>query len=253
MLPTCATSVLAAPTAVPESLSPDADTSGGFVEWITNNLYTYDHFIQVCTYQWNTDFDNRVADAAAEWTEKGGELGLIYAGWSDSTCLANLNAYGNIVFVTSPAVFRGFSGDFGDWVGGSGDDLDANTSGQTCVMRTLSGGSCGGGLGDVDYCMITLDMNNQLDDWGTYSWYAGTGSPSSSQLDAESVLVHEMGHCLAALGHTTHAGSEDDVMDDTLGGVSGGSATTPKGVEKDEVPLPTHDGLLYTSNYGTTH
>lgn len=251
MLVGSATPILAAPTVATDEPAILQDTQDGFVTWVPNGLYGYTYFVQVCTYQWNTDFDNRVADAAAEWTERGGELALVYAGWSDSTCLANLNAGGRIIFVTSPAVFRGFNNEYGNWVDtGIGDDLDDNTLGEACLIREFSptGPGCSGGAFDGLTCMVTLDMNNQLDTWGTYSWYAGTGAPSSSQVDAESVLVHEFGHCLSARGHTVHPGSESDIMDNTLG--DGG---TPKGVEKDEVPFGTHDSSLYTNHYGTVH
>jgi hypothetical protein len=214
--------------ALPSTAS--ADTSDGGVTWITNNLYGYNHFIQVCTYAFNTDADNRVADAAAEWTELGGELAFVYAGWDDSNCLANWNANGNIVYVS-----------------GNGD-LGGDTLGSTTCYRQLGTG-CGPatGWGSVVRCRIMLDMDNYTTSYGTYSWYMGTGLPGSEQIDIESVVVHELGHCLARAGHDTHSGHESYVMDDSLGNPS-----DPEGVENDEL-LWSHDKALYTDFYGTTH
>jgi hypothetical protein len=54
-----------------------------------------------------------------------------------------------------------------------------------------------------------LNINKSPDVAGFQSWYWGTGTPGSGQVDGLSVLTHEFGHCVT-LWHTTQSSS--DVM-----------------------------------------
>jgi len=49
-----------------------------------------------------------------------------------------------------------------------------------------------------------------------FSWYTGTGTPGSTQIDWWSVAVHEMGHCLG-LDHESDITNPKPVMYPTLG------------------------------------
>jgi hypothetical protein len=224
----------AAPTVTPESVSRDAHADDGSDDWINNNLYGYDSFVQVCTIGFNTDADNRVAEAAAVWSNLGGELKLSYAGWSDSTCAANWAANATMVRVTA-------NGDNG-----------GNNLGTTNCYRGVGGNNCGTvALTEVVRCDIDLDMDNDLDTWGSYTWNLGTDAPTSSEVDFYSVMLHEMGHCIT----TTETSEDGDyIMNGCLAPTDTdyeNGCPNPKGINKEAFWI--HDVQLYTSMYGTTH
>jgi hypothetical protein len=175
----------------------------------------FDNFAYICTYLYNDDGDNRVIDAANEWNGIGGEFAMWWLGWSDSTCLSQYNGTGPVIMVTGSAH--------------SGDNLGTAEAycpaDNPCDVFSWS---------RIDDCKVDLDMDNTLSTYGAYSWYMGTGSPSSSQVDIESVLVHELGHCLGITGHSGEEGNY--VMHCILNNYPDDcNAKNPKGIEKDEL------------------
>lgn len=191
--------------------------SGGSAYWEGWNLNGYSYWVNVCDTNMSGASESRLIDAAGEWSEIGGELKFNWTGWSGVICNQNWGNQANQVRV-----------DYGP--------LGGDVLGEAFVNLIF---------GQVDQVDITIDNDGSLSTWGTYSWYTGTGSPSSTQVDLESVLVHELGHALAALGHSTE--NEVYIMDNSLG-----DPGSPKGVEKDE-RVYFHDSALYTDLYGTTH
>ena len=96
-----------------------------------------------------------------------------------------------------------------DFVRGSdsGDYDWAVCSGKTGIHRDNSGGglgSPGGVLGVTVVCYqsssSTITSANVAFD-SSENWYAGTGSPSSNQMDLLSVATHELGHATGFANH----------------------------------------------------
>lgn len=200
---------------VPASVA--GHTSGGFSKWEGWSEGGYSYNVMVCDTNLSSGAAARMNDARTEWNEIGGELFFTNTGWDAATCSSFWNGALNVVRVKM-------------------GPLGGNTLGFALTNLIF---------GQVDQVDITIDNDNTTTTYGSYTWYTGTGSPSSNQFDMESVMVHEFGHALAALGHSTE--NENYIMDDTLG--DGGS---PEGKEKDE-RIYLHDTALYSDNYGTSH
>lgn len=90
-----------------------------------------------------------------------------------------------------------------------GDDVAdydwATCSGRTGMHRVSGGsgmGSPGGVLGVTTVCYSgsTITSANVAFD-ASESWYVGTDSPSSTQMDLLSVATHEVGHATGFAGH----------------------------------------------------
>ncbi len=63
-----------------------------------------------------------------------------------------------------------------------------------------------GPTGKLAVCLNYRDSNNKLSGFRItinqeYTWYTGTGNPSSSQFDLQSIVTHELGHAVG-LDHT---------------------------------------------------
>jgi hypothetical protein len=199
--------------------------------WTYTPSGTYSYFIPVC----DSGFDDgaeetRIIDALNEWNEINGELRFSWTNWSDLECNTQIIGGSSLVQI--------------HW-GSFSDDTIAQAD-----LWPYDGTS-------IDDCIITVDSDNNLPTWGSYSWYTGTGGPSTSQLDLESVLVHELGHCAGLngngtgdSGHSAHEGTyvmhcRHPTSPDNC------TSTNPKGTEKDELLI--HDKDFYIVLYGNSH
>jgi len=228
-------STTAQPTPTPaDAVAPQPHINEGDIEKWKDDPDTYgygfQHFVWICTVGYSAPgAEQRVIDAANEWNEIGGEYALSWAGeiWTDQECLNQFNGTDSVVMVTGASITSG-------------------PIAQSYPQCPLDPG-CDWAWSKIDDCDIYLDMDGILESQGnaSFSWYLGTGSPSSSQVDLESVVVHELGHCLGITGHSTHYGPY--VMHNTLNPTGG----DPRGVEKDETW--SHDKDLYIGIYGNTH
>jgi hypothetical protein len=198
--------------------------------WIYQIEGGWNHFVRVCDvgYPSNGDVEQRIIDAFVEWEEINGELNFGWNDISDSAC----NDY--------------MANDPRPWIKVTNGLLSGDTLGQT-------NNNWVNGSGRIYNCLITIDSNT-LADWQHYytessggygAWYFGSGSPPAGQIDFESVLVHEIGHCLAVDGHLDAPSSA--VMYGCLNPTCG----NPEGIEKDE--RTASDTPLYSNMYGTTH
>lgn len=81
-------------------------------------------------------------------------------------------------------------------------------SGSTIGIATSRWSACGSGGVFADWFVTEIDIEFNENN----SWHAGSGTPSGSQTDFESVALHELGHA-HQLGHTINgSNSTGDVM-----------------------------------------
>ena len=203
------------------------------VKWEGQSGGGYSYWVYLCESGFSANSRTRLINAADEWNEINGELH--FSMLADGTdCQSWLDTGQNVVWAKLANLA---DGDF------------AHTD-------------CNLIFGQVDQCEIYVTSDQS---WTTgtscadlspntvynFTWYTGTGSPSSTQIDVESVFVHEVGHAVR-VGHNS-GDYEDAIMDNAINDDSGSPPDCdPRGIEKDE-RVYSHDTSAYTQFYGTTH
>lgn len=215
----------------PSSVS--GHTTGGSRKWIDWPQSGYTHSVFICDIGIPDSIEPRIIDAMNEWNEIGGELVFSYADWSDATC--------DYEMATNP----------GPGIAVTHGSIAGYPLGQTNNSSWING------AGRIYNCLITMDSYagdvfwGSRPDTGAFQWWFGTGAPGSTRVDWESVLVHEIGHCIAVYDHSpVPPESYYQIMD--MCHRPNPPCGDPRGVENQERAY-SHDTALYTGMYGTTH
>jgi hypothetical protein len=128
-----------------------------------------------------TSFYFRSRSAADTWSAiSGSGLDFIYDG---QRSMSPTLAVGNVTFDETWIM------DY--WTSGAGGKWDYPSCGSTCAFATTE--ISGGGSGIIDRALIRVNHDDQL------PWYQGTGTPSGTQYDLLSTMVHEVGHAAGGL------------------------------------------------------